>query len=152
MLLIKDASLCDLPLLTEGEAQCFQDPWGESAIRSHLESTTSLSLIALDEEGACLGHLFALSLPPEGELLRIAVRKEARKRGIGQALMERFLYKCRETGLSVLFLEVRESNLPAIRLYEKNGFLPMGRRRRYYQAPVEDALLLRREEAKGGEA
>jgi len=66
-----------------------------------------------------------------------------RRRGVGRALVHRVLTTWAAAGVSAVFLEVRESNLPAQRLYEAFGFQEVGRRRCYYQHPVEDAVVLR---------
>ena len=79
----------------------------------------------------------------EAELLRIAVAPEARGRGLGRALLEACQRELAEEGLAQLFLEVRPTNLAAIRLYERCGWEPCGRRPRYY-SDGEDALLFQR--------
>jgi ribosomal protein S18 acetylase RimI-like enzyme len=79
----------------------------------------------------------------EAELLRIAVAPEARGQGLGRALLEACQRDLAGEGLVLLFLEVRPTNAPAIRLYEACGWEPCGRRLRYY-SDGEDALLFQR--------
>ena len=71
----------------------------------------------------------------------IAVAPEARRRGVADALLS-VLTSFGRDNLAVLMLEVRASNLPAVALYEKHGFAAVGRRKNYYEAPKEDAVLM----------
>lgn len=79
----------------------------------------------------------------EAELLRIAVSPEARGQGLGRALLEACQRDLAREGLAHLFLEVRPTNTPAIRLYESCGWKPCGHRPRYY-SDGEDAALYQR--------
>ena len=88
----------------------------------------------------------ALSIPEapaECELEFVLVRPPARRRGIGSALMETVLAWAGDLGAKEIWLEVRKSNVPAVRLYERCGFAITGSRPAYYVDPVEDALLMR---------
>jgi len=79
----------------------------------------------------------------QGEVLNLGVLLAARRRGVGTALVRRLLDDFARRGVVSAFLEVRESNLPAQQLYESFGFTAVGRRARYYQRPMEDAVVLR---------
>jgi ribosomal-protein-alanine N-acetyltransferase len=89
-----------------------------------------------------VGFIIARNIAGEWEIENIAVTGSARRRGLGSRLMGEFLNMVRREGGKSVFLEVRESNSAARRLYEKWGFLETGRRKMYYQDPAEDALLL----------
>jgi ribosomal protein S18 acetylase RimI-like enzyme len=78
--------------------------------------------------------------PPECELEFIAIAPEHRRRGGGAGLMQAIFDWARSVGAPTIRLEVRASNLTAIRLYQRHGFLTLGRRRGYYREPEEDAL------------
>jgi ribosomal-protein-alanine N-acetyltransferase len=80
----------------------------------------------------------------EGEIANLAVREPTRRRGIGAALLDAALAEGTRRGAANMYLEVRESNEAARRLYASRGFEEIGRRRRYYRHPVEDAIVLRR--------
>ena len=80
----------------------------------------------------------------EGEIANLAVAPSARRHGIGAALLDASLGEARRRGVKQVYLEVRESNAAARALYERRGFSVVGRRKRYYRHPDEDALLLRR--------
>ncbi len=125
------------------EAILFSDAWSQAALASTLSSPLSACFIAC-EGGKAVGYLLASLLAPEGELLRIGVCPEYRKRGIGARLMERFLSEAKRRGCTELFLEVRADNLPAIALYRRFDFSDNGLRRGYYKNPTVDALLMKK--------
>ena len=72
----------------------------------------------------------------------MAVSPDARRRGIGDALVSGILERAKKLQLSFVTLEVRESNQGAIALYRKHGFMAVGRRKNYYEQPREDAILM----------
>lgn len=78
----------------------------------------------------------------EAELWNIAVSPAHRRRGIARALLHEAFAKLGDAGAHRVFLEVRESNLAAAQLYYSLGFVPLSRRKEYYQHPKEDALVL----------
>ena len=77
------------------------------------------------------------------DLLTIATVPAARGRGIASLMLAELVSTAREVGCPDVLLEVRQSNEVAQRLYARHGFVPIGRRRRYYQAPPEDAVVMR---------
>ncbi|MBQ1254742.1 MAG: ribosomal protein S18-alanine N-acetyltransferase [Clostridia bacterium] len=123
---------------SEIEKECLSTAWSEGQIRDR--SPEMVYLLAL-VDGVPAGILSASLSLYDGELLNIAVLPDLRGRGVAQALLEE-LYT-RMQGLPELFLEVAESNLPAQRLYEKNGFSVVGRRKGFYGG--EDALVMRKQ-------
>lgn len=131
--------------IAEIERSSFSDPWSRDAF---IESSTNIFTeitVALSWEngvGTVCGYTVISSLPPECELLNIAVSKEYRRKGIADILMRDLIKRVSEKGCHTLMLEVRESNLAAKSLYEKLGFTVVGRRRAYYRYPTEDALLM----------
>ncbi len=121
------------------EAACFPaDPWPEDMISRLLDRYT----VALDEHGAVTGFLVLSTVLDEGSVDNVAVSPACRRRGIADALVENAVARGRDTGLAFLTLEVRASNAPAVRLYEKHGFAPVGRRKNYYEKPREDAIIM----------
>lgn len=140
----------DLSAISEIEKECFSVPWSFESFREILDRTPYVMLVA-EEESEILGYAVLLSVFDEGDLMNIAVTERARRQGIGEALLSRILEAARERGVRKLFLEVREHNTPAIRMYEKNGFVFFGKRKEYYEKPTEDALLYQKdlEEAAG---
>ena len=88
------------------------------------------------------GYLFAGFCPPEGELYRIAVLPAYRRRGYGRALLDELFRYAAERSVGSFWLEVRESNTAAIKLYRSVGFSVSSRREKYYRDPFEAALVL----------
>lgn len=95
--------------------------------------------------GGLLGFLVALTAGAEWELENLAVIQEQRRRGLGRRLLRAFVAQARKVGAERIFLEVRESNEAARKLYESAGFQAAGRRPGYYSDPAEAALVYRRE-------
>jgi ribosomal-protein-alanine N-acetyltransferase len=89
------------------------------------------------------GFLVARQIAREIEILNFAVRRDARGKGVGAALLAAAFRWGKGLGAEQAFLEVRDSNLLALHFYERHGFSVTGRRPRYYAAPVEDALVLK---------
>lgn len=101
-----------------------------------------LALVA-DAPSAAIGGWLLLSIvPPEAEILNLVVAPDLRRQGLATALLQEGLDRLAQARVSRVWLEVRESNTPAKRLYDRFGFRQTGRRPRYYQNPAEDALLL----------
>ena len=94
------------------------------------------------EDPEILGYAGILMVPDEADITKISVRKDMRRQGIGAALLEELKARAPGHGLRKIFLEVRKSNEAAIRLYKKCGFIQVGERKRYYNDPVEDALVM----------
>ena len=88
------------------------------------------------------GFVIALLLPPEAELETVAVAPGLQRRGIGSRLLGDLLSEMTAQGITLVHLEVRASNRPALALYHRAGFLERARRPRYYADPVEDAVIM----------
>lgn len=95
------------------------------------------------EEGGVAGYVIAHCAADEGEILNLGVAPAHRRRGLGRALVKQVLADLCTRRVRTVYLEVRESNAGARRLYESLGFTAIGRRRTYYRRPVEDAIVLR---------
>ena len=132
------------------ERQCFSQPWSVAALEEELYNPQASFLVAEDEEGGVLGYAGLHAVLDEGYIDNIAVEPQARRHGVASALLEVF---CRfgEERLAFLTLEVRASNEAAIALYRKFGFREAGRRKEFYRAPREDALIMTREFPKDAE-
>lgn len=124
------------------EAQIFPDPWSAHEIEATVKQKHTLCA-AVREGDTLLGYFLCYYVLDECEIARIAVAKEARRRGIGGMLMEGLKELCREKGITKILLDVRKSNRVAIIFYEKNGFVTDGVRRNYYGGTEpEDAVLM----------
>jgi ribosomal-protein-alanine N-acetyltransferase len=78
----------------------------------------------------------------EAHITNIAVKEDYRERGIGSSMMQVLCDTAADMGVKTMTLEVRESNMKAIRMYEKIGFSKVGRRKRYYSDNFEDAIVM----------
>jgi ribosomal-protein-alanine N-acetyltransferase len=119
----------------------FADPWSRSDFEEALRSGGPVS-VAETRDGA-VGYAVGRSVLDEGEILNLGVARAARRQGVGRALVERLMEVFTSRGVRRVFLEVRQSNLAAQRLYAGFGFTAVGRRRQYYRSPAEDAVVLR---------
>ncbi len=104
----------------------------------------SRTTLVVERNGQILGFVVASCVSPEWELENIVVANEARHCGLGDELMAELLQRAEQANAESIFLEVRDSNHVARALYQKWQFAEVGRRRAYYSAPVEDAVLYRR--------
>ncbi len=130
-----------IPQIAALERANFSRPWSESLLRDLLGSQHSHMLTAEGPDGTVLGYAGLTAVAGEGYIDNIAVAEQYRRQGIARAMLEEFIRRG-QGKLDFLTLEVRASNAPAIALYEKLGFELAGRRRRYYDDPPEDALLM----------
>ena len=130
-----------IPQMVELEKICFSLPWTADMIRSELNNPSCLYLAAVDGD-TLVGYIGVQTVLDEGYINNVAVRPEYRRRGIAAALISLLIDEARAIGLAFMTLEVRESNAPAIALYEKLGFTTVGRRKNYYEKPREDAILM----------
>jgi len=99
--------------------------------------------LVMQEESGLQGFVIARVVGEEWEIENIAIAGPARQLGRGTRLLGELLDLARARGAAAAFLEVRETNRAARALYEKWAFLESGRRRKYYKAPEEDAILYR---------
>ena len=127
--------------VAELEKANFSEPWSENSVRGELTNPLSLWLVAV-EDGTVCGYVGSQTVLGESDMMNIAVEENYRRQGIAKRLVEELI---RNLNASMLTLEVRASNAPAITLYERLGFTEVGRRRNYYRKPKEDALILRKE-------
>ena len=126
------------------EKMCFSDPWSENSVASELKNPLSLWLVAVDGETVA-GYIGSQSVLDGADIMNVAVHPEYRRQGIGRDLVQALATALRENGIQILMLEVRQSNAPAIALYEKLGFRQVGMRPNYYRNPKENALIMRKE-------
>ena len=133
-------SAADLSALVALEEACFDDPWSPAQLAAELRLPGSLVLVAVDAAGGASGYASFRSVAGEAELLRVAAAPGDRRRGVARALLRSGYPRLLATGAEQLHLEVEQSNRPAVRLYESEGFHRIGRRTGYY-GPGRDALL-----------
>ncbi|MFC7537325.1 ribosomal protein S18-alanine N-acetyltransferase [Sphingomonas sp. GCM10030256] len=125
----------------------FDDRYGEAWTRSQCAGILPMRgvrmIIARDGDTA-IGFSLARTVADESELMLLAVSPQARRRGVGSALLDRFILEARSTGARRLHLEVRDGN-PAVEMYHRHGFEIQGRRSKYYKGSdgvLHDALTM----------
>ena len=150
MLTVLDAQERHLDALEALEQQCFSVPWTRGQLRSFLPDEQHVFLAA-EEDGRLIGYVGMMHVLDEGYIANVAVAPESRRRGVASALIKELIGRAEELDLSFVTLEVRAGNAPAIALYERFGFAPVGRRKNYYDAPKEDAVLMTRFTKRGNE-
>ena len=123
------------------EAVCFSSPRPAEALRAELTNDTAFFFTAVCE-GTVAGYAGMHCILDEGYIDNIAVFPAYRRQGIAGALLSALEGCARMRNIRFLTLEVRASNVPAIRLYRGHGYGEVGRRPHYYSRPQEDALLL----------
>src|SRR5205807_1226153 len=134
----------------EIERASFADPWTADDFHYALSGAGQFLVAETEGDGGVLGYIVGRHVIEEAEILNLGVAANARRRGIGRALVAALNAQFHSAGVSSIFLEVRESNTVARRLYESFGFSAVGRRRDYYRRPVEDAIVLRSAISAGG--
>lgn len=133
----------DLPQVLDIESASFATPWSSRTFLNLLRRPNAALFVAENSARRVLGYAVVWFAGPEGELGDVAVRTDLRRTGIGSALVDRVLEEAEERGATEVYLEVREGNEGARKLYMGLGFEVVGRRPSYYTEPVEDALLMK---------
>ncbi len=130
----------DTVSIYELEKECFSSPWSENAIIESYRFGTAF--FVAKKEGKIIGYAGVKKIIDEGYIQNVAVTKEVRNSGVGSALIKKITSWAKENGLLTVSLEVRVSNSAAIHLYEKEGYKKAGLRKKFYDCPKEDALIL----------
>ena len=137
---IEKLTAAHLPDVAELETLCFADPWSEKALELLL-TDGAYGAVCL-QNGQVLAYGGILWAPDEGQITNIATHPDHRRCGMGAAVLEHLIAVARSRECEMLSLEARVSNVPAIALYERYGFVKMGLRRGFYKHPTEDAYVM----------
>ncbi len=139
---LRPMRLNDVEAVLAVEQAIYPYPWSAGNFRDAVRSGNSCWLAEMD--GDLLGYAVLLAAADEAQLLNLGVASVFQRQGWGRRLLEFALAEARRLGTGKMFLEVRPSNLAALALYRRAGFVQVGRRRDYYPAAVgrEDALVL----------
>ena len=136
---IRSAALNDVPAILVIEQQApGAAHWTPDQYRKLVGSEV---VLVAEEAGRLCGFVCGKAVAGEWEIENVVVATEFLRRGIANELVRELMQRAEIEAASAILLEVRESNLPARRLYEKHGFREVGRRRVYYRDPTEDAIL-----------
>ena len=141
---IIDTTEAQLEQIEAIEQQCFSCPWTLDQLRSQLSDDRHVFLAAVDAGGTVLGYVGMMFVLDEGYISNVAVAPAYRRQGVADALIAALMRRAEELALAFVTLEVRAGNEPAKSLYAKHGFVPVGRRKNYYDLPKEDAILMTR--------
>jgi ribosomal-protein-alanine N-acetyltransferase len=142
---IREMGPRDLDEVMAIEEVSFPTPWSRKLFEEEIGRGFSDALVAVSaEEAGVLGYSICWTVADESHLLNIAVRPDARGRGVGNALLVECIRRGARAGSGRIHLEVRAGNYPAIRMYEREGFSFQGIRRGYYTDTGEDAVLYSR--------
>ncbi len=137
------AVLSELDEIAALERSCFSVPWSDGQVLSEIESEDAC-VVCASVDGVLCGFCIAHLVGDEAEIYQIAVEENYRRRGIAGLLLSYAMTQMEDMGAGSLYLEVRVSNVPAIALYESFGFERVGLRKKYYTAPLEDAMIMKR--------
>ena len=138
----------DLDRVAQIEKENFSTPWSRKSFSDFLKREGVYFLVAESTEAGeteICGYIGAYGIPDEGDITNVSVQKGYRRAGIGRLLVDELIRRTLAAGITRIFLEVRESNETAIRLYEHAGFVRTGLRKNYYTSPVEDAIIMMRD-------
>ena len=131
--------------IAELEKICFSNPMSEKNIESLLLSETGRGFVCIEtNNGNAVAYGGLIIAADEAQILNIATHPNHRRSGFGKLIVEALIDYAIEKKASEISLEVRESNLPAIKLYSGYGFLLVGQIKNYYKNPKEDALILKK--------
>jgi len=141
--IIREMSYDDLPEVHAIERRCFTTPWSMDAFRYEIAQKETILKVAVLKD-KIIGYVCLRTIFDVTHVLNLAVLPEFRRQGIGGMLLQDALQELKRSDVktSLVTLEVRESNIAAIRLYEKFGFKIIGKRAGYYQKPYEDAIIM----------
>ncbi|MBQ7294745.1 MAG: ribosomal protein S18-alanine N-acetyltransferase [Clostridia bacterium] len=131
----------DVAAVAQIEKECFSEPWSEEGIKSELKNEGARFFTA-KIAGVTVGYMGMHIVLDECYIANVAVKNSFRQKGVADALLSFAEARAAEEGCAFISLEVRVSNTPAIKLYEKHGYISQGERKNFYRAPVENALIM----------
>ncbi len=135
-------TLDDLDEVLAIERASFQTPWSRGAFRYELTQNRVARSVVVRAGPQLAGYLCLWEIGHEIHITNLAVHPSFRRRGIARALLGSILEDARQSGIELIFLEVRPTNVEAVALYENFGFRVIGRRKGYYFDTGEDALVM----------
>ena len=142
-IIFREVKTSDLKDIVRIEKLSFPDPWTPSQLLFEIVHEYSRGIVA-EICGKVAGYIFGMVVGDEGHIGNIAVDPGFRRRGIGKKLLQLMLEDMEQSGVKMVFLEVRKSNEAARKLYLSAGFVEVGLRRRYYRNG-EDAIVMMKE-------
>ena len=133
----------DIDAVVEIEAEAYgKHHWAKSSFYDEMSNNLAKYYVAKLPDGKLVGYAGTWHIIDEGHITTIAVKKEYLRNHIGETIIHNIIEDCYKNNIKYMTLEVRVSNIPAIKLYEKYGFQSLGTRKGYYQDNNEDALIM----------
>ena len=131
----------ELSAIAEIENLSINPPWSYKAICDFSEYDTN-RIITAKVDDIVAGYITYSVIIDEVQIANVAVHPDFRRKGIGEKLLQHLIDESKNSDMLLITLEVRKSNTPAIKLYEKCNFSEVGIRKNYYKNPTEDAILM----------
>ncbi|MDO4454029.1 MAG: ribosomal protein S18-alanine N-acetyltransferase [Eubacteriales bacterium] len=141
MVQIRKMTAKDLDQVAEIEKETFSMPWSKESLMDFLKREDVVFLTA-EENGEILGYCGYLKIMDEADILNVAVKEGHRGKHIGSDMIQKLLEEGNRQGIFRFTLEVRQSNLAAIHIYEKAGFVSAGIRKNFYEKPTENGIIM----------
>lgn len=138
---IREMTLDDVEQVYHLEKSIFSIPWSKTSFENSIKGKDTLFIVAEKQE-EIVGYLGMYLFSEEADISNVVVSKEYRRQHIAKRMLEYIFVQAKSRGVKNVTLEVRETNVAAIRLYERMGFSEAGIRKNYYKEPTENALIM----------
>ncbi len=139
--IIREMTVSDLSQVLFIERLSFRPPWSKRIFLEEL-TISAREYFVLEIQKKIIGYAGLSFILDEAHITTLAIHPRFRRKGFGELLLRFLIARARERGAAILTLEVRESNRAAQNLYKKFGFREVGKRRKYYLFPAEDAVIM----------
>lgn len=139
---VRQMTLDDLDFILDIENASFTTPWTRESFEKEIKNNQLAKYLVIEYNNQIVGYGGMWFIIDEAHITNIAIQKEFRNKKLGSFLVRAMIEYAERLGIHRLTLEVRESNIPAQRLYTKLGFRPCGKRPKYYQDNNEDAVIM----------
>lgn len=123
------------------EENCFTQPWPFEAFLMELDDKFAVNLVGV-LNGEVVSYINAKAICGDVSITNVATNEKYRNKGVATSVMSHFINYCKQINAQILSLEVRVSNINAIRFYNRHGFITQGVRKNFYQQPTEDAMIM----------
>lgn len=140
-MIVREMGAADLDMVARLEAEVFSEPWSRESFLVEVNTPNHIYLV-VEEHGSILGYCGLWEVAGEGQITNVCVAPEHRGKQVATQMLEELLNRAAKQKVGAITLEVRVSNEPAIRLYEKLGFEVAGIRKDFYSHPTEDAKIM----------
>lgn len=141
MIIVRTMQAKDTEAVAALEETIFSQPWSRQGFLDSLSLGNTVYLVA-ESQGKIIGYIGMYLSLDEGEITNVAVAPLERCHGVGELLIQEMKKEAERRSVARIVLEVRVSNVSAIRLYERNGFVNRGIRAGFYEKPKEDAYIM----------